>query len=158
MNNAVKAGLGLAAVLVAGFEGLRQYAYRDPVGIPTICFGHTEGVQMGDWKSKEECKALLKIELETYADGIAKCVKVSMPETRSAALTSFAYNVGTKAACNSSVVRLINAGRTREGCNRLLQWNKAGGIPLPGLTKRRKIERDYCVMGLDDPPKPRGIQ
>ncbi len=148
MRDTTKAILGLTALLVAGFEGCREYAYRDPVGIPTICFGHTDGVKMGQYMSKEECKALLLKDLKIYSDGIERCVKLPMPETRAAALISFAYNVGVKQACNSSVIKLINLGLTKEGCNRLLVWNKAMGIPLPGLTKRRTIERDYCVMGL----------
>ena len=40
---------GLIAVgIVGGFEGLRTKAYRDVVGVPTICFGETRGVKMGD--------------------------------------------------------------------------------------------------------------
>ena len=49
--------LAAAVALVSGFEGLRNYAYRDPVGIPTICFGETRGVHMGDYKTTQEGKA-----------------------------------------------------------------------------------------------------
>jgi len=144
------AAAALAVALVGGFEGLRQNAYPDPatMGKPwTICYGSTAGVQPGDRKSVEECKALLITELGTYADGILACTIVPLPDERFVALTSFAYNVGIGAACQSSVIRLINQGRTREGCDALLRWNKAAGIVFPGLTKRRMKERELCLRG-----------
>lgn len=145
------AAAALAVALVGGFEGLRQNAYPDPAtgGKPwTICFGHTEGVRPGDRKSIEECKALLISDLAIYANGITKCVTAPLPDERFVALTSFAFNVGVGAACKSSVVRLINQGRTRAGCDALLKWNRAAGIVFPGLTRRRQAERALCLKGL----------
>jgi lysozyme len=144
------AAAGIAIALIGGFEGLRQNAYPDPAtgGKPwTICYGHTVGVRPGDRKSIEECKALLVSDLQAYASGIEACVTAPMPDTRFIALVSFAFNVGVKAACGSSVVRLINQGRTKEGCNALLKWNRAAGIVFPGLTKRRQREQAFCLEG-----------
>jgi lysozyme len=45
------AAMAVATALAAPAEGLRQYAYRDPVGLPTICFGSTAGVKMGDFRT-----------------------------------------------------------------------------------------------------------
>jgi lysozyme len=154
VKNATKRGASVAALLVAtvgGFEGIRQTAYPDPAtkGPPwTICFGHTEGVRPGDHKTMDECKALLLKDLAVYSAGIEHCVVVPLPDERFVALTSFAYNVGVKAACGSSAVRLINQGRTKDGCDALLLWNKAAGIVFPGLTKRRQKERALCLSGL----------
>jgi lysozyme len=144
------AAAGIAVALIGGFEGLRQNAYPDPAtgGKPwTICYGHTVGVKPGDKKSVDECKALLVSDLQVYASGIEACVRTPMPDTRFIALVSFAFNVGVKAACGSSVVRLINQGRTVEGCNALLKWNKAAGIVFPGLTRRRQREQAFCLEG-----------
>ena len=144
----------LAAVVVTvvgGFEGLRQTAYPDPAtrGKPwTVCYGETAGVKPGDHYSIAECKTMLIASLEKYAVGIENCVKVPLPDERYVALVSFAYNVGVGAACKSGVVTLINAGQTRAGCDRLLQWNKAAGITFPGLTRRRQAERALCLKGL----------
>ena len=145
------AAAALAVALVGGFEGLRQNAYPDPatMGKPwTICYGHTEGVRPGDRKSIEECKALLISDLAIYANGVTKCVTAPLPDERFVALTSFAFNVGVGAACKSSVVRLINQGRTRDGCDALLKWNRAAGIVFPGLTRRRQAERALCLKGI----------
>lgn len=138
----------MAATLVGSFEGLRQNAYPDPAtqGQPwTICYGSTNGVKPGDHKTIEQCKALLVQELQVYANGVEACVHVPLPDARLVALTSFAYNVGVKAACNSSTVSLINQGKPAEGCEALLKWNRAAGIVFPGLTRRRQKERQFCL-------------
>ncbi len=140
----------VAATLVGGFEGLRQNAYPDPAtgGEPwTVCFGHAEDVKPGDHYSISECKALLVKDLDKYASGIESCVHVPLPDKRYVALISFSYNIGIKGACNSSVIRLINAGQTQAGCDALLKYNRAAGIVFPGLTRRRQKEREYCMAG-----------
>jgi lysozyme len=152
-SNRLKKGgavAALAATLIGGFEGLRQNAYPDPAtkGPPwTVCYGETKGVQPGDRYTVAQCKAMLEDSLQEYAAGIERCVTVQLPDKRYVALISFAYNVGTKAACNSSVVKLINVGATKAGCDALLKWNKAAGITFPGLTKRRQKEREFCLEG-----------
>lgn len=154
MANKYQKGGAVAAMcvaLVGGFEGLRQTAYPDPAtkGPPwTVCYGETEGVKRGDHYTIAQCKAMLESSLVKYANGISQCVKVPLPDRRYVALISFSYNVGIKAACGSSVVRLINEGKTKAGCESLLQWNRAAGIVFPGLTRRREKERDYCEADL----------
>jgi len=154
MANRLKKGSAAAAMavaLVGSFEGLRQNAYPDPAtqGQPwTICYGSTNGVKPGDHKTVEQCKALLALELKIYARGVEGCVRLPLPDARFVALTSFAYNVGVKAACSSSVVKLINQGKTAEGCEALLKWNRAAGIVFPGLVRRRQKERAFCLEGI----------
>lgn len=139
------AAAALAISLVGGFEGLRLSAYRDVVGVATVCYGETRGVTMGDRHSKAECDAMLLKGLQEFEAGVLACTKVAMPERRQVAMVSFAYNVGTGAYCRSSVARLLNAGQPRAACDALLKWNKAGGITFPGLTRRRQAERELCL-------------
>lgn len=150
MNRVTKGGavVTLLVGLVGGFEGIRQKAYQDVVGVWTVCYGETEGVKPNDRYTLDQCKEMLRESLVKYADGIENCVKVKLPDKRYVALVSFTYNVGVKAACKSSVVRLINAGQTRAGCDALLKWDRAAGIRFPGLTKRRQKERALCLEGL----------
>jgi len=141
----------LAVVVVGAFEGLRLTAYPDPAtrGPPwTVCYGETKGVQRGDKHTLAECKAMLRESLEGYARGIERCVTAPLPDERYVALVSFAYNLGVGGACKSSVVRLINAGQTRAGCDALMRFNRAAGVVFPGLTKRRAKERELCLRGL----------
>jgi lysozyme len=139
------AAAAIAATLIAGAEGCVTYAYRDPVGIPTICFGHTPGVRMGDHKTLDECKALLLDDLPKYEQQVDRCIHVEMPPHRRAAMVSFTYNVGGGTLCKSSVARAMNAGHAREACDNLLRYVYARGIPLPGLKNRRVKERAECL-------------
>lgn len=142
------AWVAIALVCVSGFEGLRQTAYLDPVGIPTICFGETAGVKMGQRRTLDECKAMLADSLEIANKAIERCTRVPLPAERQAALVSFAYNVGGGAYCSSTLVRKLNAGDTRGACNELSRWTRARGIELPGLVRRRAEERAMCLKGL----------
>lgn len=138
--------------LVAGEEGLRTAAYRDPVGIPTICFGETRNVKMGDTETAAQCKQLLGDRLVEYANGVDNCLYVPVPDKTYEAFVSFAYNVGVPAFCHSTLVKKVNNEDLLGACDELLQWNKARKlgvmIALPGLTARRKLERDLCVQGV----------
>ena len=136
----------ICAACVGGFEGLRTVAYRDPVGIPTICFGETQGVKIGDRATEEQCKALLADRVFEYGAAVDKCVTAPMSPQRKAGLTSFTYNVGKSAFCGSTLVRKLNAGDPK-ACSELLRWTRAHGIELPGLVKRRREEYKLCLAG-----------
>ena len=141
----------LACVIAIPAEGLRQYAYRDPVGLPTVCFGSTAGVKMGDFRTVDECKALLTREMTATVDAVDKC-QPGLPPQVLAAFSDAAYNIGTTLACDtakSAAARKLKAGDIAGACNELPKWDKAriAGqlVPLPGLTKRRAMERDLCL-------------
>lgn len=138
----------IAVMCVSGFEGLRQVAYNDPVGIPTICFGETKGVKLGQKATVEECKAMLAESLERADQAVMLCTKVPLPDKRRAALVSFTYNVGGTAYCKSTLLRKLNAGDTVGACDELLRWVTARGVTLPGLVNRREQERALCMAGL----------
>lgn len=147
-----KAGawLAICVVAVAGFEGLYTKAYRDPVGVVTICYGvtsHDRSVKMGDKVSPEQCQKWLAEDLPKYDAQAKKCIPKldSFPPHRHAAIVSFTYNVGQGNLCKSSVARHLNAGRVKQGCDALMAWNKAGGKELRGLTARRAAERKDCL-------------
>lgn len=148
-NNKQRAAwCAIAVTCVSGFEGLRQLAYSDPVGIPTICFGETIGVQLGQRATLDECHGMLADSLEIANRSVERCVSVPMTPERQAALVSFTYNVGGGAFCGSTLVRKLNAGQTYAACGELLRWTMARGITLPGLVKRRQAEREMCIKGL----------
>ena len=142
------AWVAIATAAVGGFEGLRTVAYRDPVGIPTACFGETLGVKMGQEYTVEQCRDMLGNRVEEFGRGVDGCTKVALPPVRKAALVSFAYNVGVQNYCGSTLVRKLNAGDTVGACNELSKWTKAKGITLPGLVKRREQERLMCMKEL----------
>lgn len=142
--------LSLTASMIAGFEGVRHYAYLDPVGIPTACFGMTEGVKMGQRFTEAECEEHLFEEVIKYQRAVRARLKRPIEPHVLAATTSWTYNVGIRAMETSTLMRRLDAGDTVGACNELPRWNKAtlpGGIKivLPGLTNRRAVERSICL-------------
>lgn len=139
-----------AIAMVGAFEGLRTYAYRDPVGIPTICFGETRGVKMGDKATVAECKEMLGKRLVEFEAGMRACLKDpdNVPDGAYVAALSLSYNIGTAAFCKSSVRKFLDSGSIGAACDALLRFTKARGITLPGLVNRRKAEREICIKGL----------
>ncbi len=140
--------LALVIALVGGFEGLRTVAYLDPVDVPTICFGETRGVHLGDTATVAQCQAMLGDRLIEFSAGLDRCLTVRVPDKTYAAFLSWSYNIGTGAACGSTLIKLANAGRLTEACDQLLRWNRAGGVVWPGLTNRRQSERKLCLEGV----------
>lgn len=141
----------IAVPFVAGWESIRQYAYYDPVQIPTICWGETENVKMGDYKTREECDALLITRLDSFYQEVDKLVLQPQPETRMAALTSFAYNTGITNFSKSTLLKLLNRGEIEKACKELPKWVYAKGIKLNGLVRRRAEEMKLCLIGLEAP-------
>jgi lysozyme len=146
--------VGYAFVVCAGlcatFEGLQTSAYHDTLahGLPTVCYGETEGVKMGDHYTAQECKDMLAGKLPRYWAEISKCIKVPISENEQAAYTATAYNIGSGGFCHSGMVRHLNAGDHKGACNALMAWNRAGGREVRGLTRRRAAERSLCLTGL----------
>lgn len=144
--------VALAIAVVGGFEGLRTKAYvsgikGDP---PTVCYGETRGVRLGDQYTVAECKQMLADGLDEFSKGIDKCLKdpTRIPDKSYVAFLSVAWNIGQSAFCGSSMAKSINAGNIAAACDALLKWNKAGGKPI--LTKRRQEERKLCLEGVKE--------
>lgn len=153
MNSRLKKGGAiavLAVVLIGGFEGLRLATYKDIVGVPTVCYGETRGVKMGDRYTKAQCDEMLVVALTQFEAAMRKCVKFpdAIPGKSYVAFLSLAYNVGGGAFCKSTLVRKLNAGDVRGACNELPKWNRAGGKVVRGLTLRRAKEKIVCLEGV----------
>lgn len=139
--------LALAAALLMPFEGKHLAAYLDPPGIPTICWGHTGGVKMGDTATDAECMVYLQQDLAVADAAVSRLVKINIaPETR-AALISFVYNTGEGNFAKSTLLKKLNAGDVRGACDELQRWVYAKGVKLNGLVKRRAAEREMCLRG-----------
>lgn len=149
----IAAVLLVATPFIAGFEGLRQVAWHDPIdpkGVNTVCYGHIEGVQVGDTYTKVQCQEMLKSDLPRYMAMVDRQITVQMPPQRYAAILSFTYNVGEGALKKSSVRRHMNAGRVQEACDALLLYNKSTGVVRRGLVRRREAERVMCLIPDND--------
>lgn len=140
------AGFSLCLMFVAGWEGKRLEAYPDIVGVPTICFGHTAGVEIGDTATDAECRAQLNAELQVYWDRVDDYVTQPMLPREHVAFTSLAYNIGLQAFAKSTLLKHANKpGMMAFACFEILRWDRAGGKVVKGLQKRRQAEFNICI-------------
>ena len=136
-----------ALVGIAVHESYRGSAYLPtPNDVPTIGFGTTDGVQMGDKITPERALVRLLADADRFQRDLKACVgDVPMHQHEWDAVVSWAYNVGTGAACRSTLVRKLKAGDYPGACAELLKWDKQGGVVLRGLTIRRQAEYKTCM-------------
>ena len=147
------AALTLSAAALVGMavhEGYRDKAYYATTdekarGIATIGFGETKDVTPRDTTTVEKALVRLLARSGEFEQGLKSCLDDDVEMTQGAwdAMVSWAYNVGLKNACTSTLVKKANAGL--EWCSELLRWDRQSGVVLPGLTKRRKEEYQKCV-------------
>ena len=138
--------LAAAGPVVMYFEGKRNQAYLDPVNVMTVCYGHTGNVRAGEVLSDEQCLGLLDQDMRQALLMVSECIDVELAVHEWAALTSWTYNVGSGAACRSTLAKQVNAGLGPQvWCQQLLRWIYAGGRQLPGLVRRREAEYRLCL-------------
>lgn len=132
-----KAGLDL----IKQFEGLYLKAYRCPAGVPTIGYGHTAGVAMGQTITQQQADDYLRRDVRQFERAVARQVRVPLAQGQFDALVSFTFNLGEGALAQSTLLRLLNDGDYTGAAAQFDRWNKAGGRVLQGLVRRRAAER-----------------
>ena len=145
--------IALATPFIAKWEGVRLEAYKDVVGVETICFGDTHGVQSGDTATMDECVSRLQEDVETFYADIATCItNPGIPAGVQASMLELAYNVGSPKVCRSTMMRKANAGDYAGACSELRRWVMAGGRRFPGLSNRRAdSKQSLCLRNVSEP-------
>ncbi len=141
-----------ASVLVgiASYEGYRDRAYTPVKGdVPTIGFGTTSGVKLGDRIEPVTALKRLHSDMQKFEGAIKQCVKVPLYQHEYDAYLSLSYNIGSNAFCGSTLVKKLNAGDYQGACEQILRWDKFQGRTLRGLTIRRRAEYQQC-LGLGE--------
>ena len=122
------------------FEGLRKEAYYDAAGVPTIGYGHTKGVRMGDVISEYWAEMFLKADLydvEKQVDSLG----LDLNQPQFDALVSFAFNLGFYKLKTSTLLKTIREGGSMRAIKKeFKKWIYAGGKIQLGLVKRRDWE------------------
>jgi lysozyme len=128
--------------LLHSFEGCKLESYQDIVGVWTIGYGTTgTDIVKGLKWTQQQVDDRFKKDLAKFEKGVEAAVKVPLTSNQFSALVCFAYNVGIQAMAGSTLVKLLNSGKTAEAADQFLRWNKAGGKEVKGLTRRREAER-----------------
>lgn len=107
-------------------DGKGRLVYIDPVGVRTWCYGDTGPVPNTPLNA-DVCSAQLDRRVREICTPVAKAIKVPVHVHEMAAICSWAYNVGTHAAINSTALRLLNAGKYEQVPQALLAWKYAQG-------------------------------
>ena len=151
MNRMQLAGLALSASALVGIALHEDYSSKAIIPVPgdkpTIGFGTTDGVKMGDSITPPKALQRALQDIQQFEGAIKRCVTVPLHQREYDAYTSLTYNIGQTAFCNSTLVRKLNAQDYEGACKEILRWDRFQGKPLSGLTKRRQAEFQQCVGG-----------
>lgn len=133
--------------LIKKFEGTKQHAYLDSVGVPTICTGSTRGVFLGQYATLGECEKRLAEDTTYAGKAIHRLVKVRLTQDQYDALVSLTFNIGEGNFAKSTLLTRLNAGQCRAAGLQFHRWVYAGGKKLRGLEKRREAEAALFLQG-----------
>lgn len=120
-------GAGFVGIL--NREGFSDKAYPDPVhgtAVPTIGFGTTEGVKMGDTITVIEALDRAKKDVTKFEGAVKRCVTVPLSQQEYDTYLDFAYNVGSYGFCSSELVKKLNRQDYLGACGQILRWRFAG--------------------------------
>lgn len=131
--------------LIKGFEGLMLTAYPDGGGY-SIGYGH-HGVAAGTTIDRAEADRLFDQDAVKFEMAVQLAVP-SATQQQFDAMTSLAYNIGTQAFRDSTLVKRHNAGDFEGAASEFLRWNKSQGNVLPVLVSRRAKESAIYRTGF----------
>ncbi len=127
--------------MIRKHEGLRLKAYMPtPNDVPTIGYGHTKGVKMGDVITEAQAIQFLKEDIAWVERAIDRYVKVPLNQNQYDALASWVFNLGATNFLKSTMLKRLNEGNYNAVPSEMKRWNKQKGKVLAGLTRRRAEE------------------
>ena len=127
---------------VESWEGCRLTAYKCPAGVWTIGVGHTQDVTEHDEITYEQSRDLLRRDIELVKHDLARFVNVPVTQGQFVALVSLAFNVGVLYVVHKCprLMQALNAGDVEKAAAEFLDIDKANGVRLAGLSRRRQAE------------------
>lgn len=142
MKNFSEYSVESAMDFIEAWEGCRLTAYKCPAGIWTIGVGHTKDVTEHDEITYEQSRDLLRRDLELVRHDLAPFINVGVTQGQFIALVSLAFNVGVSYVVHQCprLMRALNAGDVEKAAHEFLDIDKAHGVRLAGLTRRRQSE------------------
>lgn len=136
--------------LIKNYEGLRLEAYVCPAGKPTIGYGHTKNVKLGQKTTVEEAEQFFKEDLIIVENEINRH-NLNINQNQFDALASFVYNIGIENFKTSTLLKKIKANPNDKSIeNEFKRWIYSGGKVFPGTIKRRNEEAKLYFSNSDD--------
>lgn len=128
ISNKVKAALAGATLLgdsitavIQHNEGLSLTAYKDSAGIPTICYGETKGVVMGQKATLTQCQKQLIQSAGEHAKALDG-LPMSITDVQLLGALDMTYNIGISGFKNSTTKRKLMQGDTKGAAKAVLAW------------------------------------
>ena len=138
------------------WEGLKLFAFLDTGGVPTIGYGHTKGVSIGDAITPQQANQLFDDDIAIFEKEVNR-VKRKLTQNQFDALVSFCFNVGISAFRRSTLRRYVEMGMSAEYIVKEFgRWIHDNGKPIKGLIERRKWEAQKYLGRSPLPASPRG--
>ena len=126
--------------LIKKFEGCELNAYQCSANVWTIGYGHTKEVAENNECSMEEAEEILVSDLEEFEEWVEKLVTVEMAQNEFDALVAFTFNLGPTNFRTSTLLERINDRKLEDVPFEMKRWNRAGGVVVDGLVRRREAE------------------
>ena len=143
--------LALASELAKPFEALRLQPYHDPVGFPTIGWGHllsrNAWAPLDQWFkiTPEDADEILWRDMQRGLSAVVKLTSVPLALEQTAALIDFCFNCGGGNYQASTLRQRVNDEDWEGAAGQFGRWVYAGAVRLPGLVRRRAAERDLFL-------------
>lgn len=128
--------------------------YRDPIGLWTIGYGHLlshdKNIPRPNMTiTEKEAETLLFTDAQKYARSVLRLINIALTDLQFSALVSFTFNVGGGNLQLSTLRRVVNREEHHLVRAQFMRWKYAqGGIPLPGLVRRRDYEASMYERGI----------
>lgn len=102
-------------------EGLSLTAYKDSVGVPTICYGETKSVKMGQRATLSDCQRQLIESAGAHAKALDG-LPMQLSDVALVGSVDFIYNVGVAGFNGSAVKRHLKSLNYTAAGKAVLDW------------------------------------
>ena len=135
--------------LIKEFEGCKLKPYKDVVGLLTVGYGHRLADADNRDYTQEEADEFLGSDIGRFEHGVSTYCTVLLTQGQFDSLVLFSYNLGLGTLSRSTLLKKLNAGDYDGAAKEILRFDKAGGVVVKGLTRRRQAE--YRLFTQIDP-------
>lgn len=112
---------GAVTGVVQHNEGLSLAAYKDSAGVPTICYGETKGVKMGQRATLSDCQKQLIESAGAHAKALDG-LPMQLSDVALVGSVDFIYNVGVAGFNGSAVKRHLKSLNYAAAGKAVLDW------------------------------------
>lgn len=112
---------GAITEVVQHNEGLSLTAYKDSAGIPTICYGETKGVKMGQKATLSDCQKQLIESAGVHAKALDG-LPMQLSDVALIGSVDFIYNIGVAGFNGSAVKRHLKRLDYAAAGKAVLDW------------------------------------